>query len=186
MLRDSLLLPNNLKRSEPVSKSSERATDKATKKNKLPPLTTKQEKFVKEYVKGQLANPTEPQYKAALKTYDIDKEKTPKARYEIANAISNENLKKPSITFAIEKALKKHDITIDSAIKPIKDGLEAKRVIGSTDTGEVIETIDHNTRLKASSMALKLMGADKKDQAPSVQFNFKGGTANFDIGKYKR
>lgn len=119
-------------------------------------LTIKQAKFVKEYIKND-GNGTQ----AALKTYDTDDEKT-------ASVISAENLGKPRIQEAIEKAMVKHEITPEAAIKPIADGLKAVRTLGEGE-GEVI---DHATRLKASGMALKLLGADKDDNKGGNTFNF--------------
>ena len=141
-----------------------------TKKPSKPKNTAKQERFVKEYVKGRLATPPEPQYKASFKAYNIDMTDPTKA-VETANAIATENLRKPSIKEAIDKALEKHHITIESAIEPIADALSATRVMGVSDKGDTIEVKDHTTRLKASGMALKLMGAEKRDTS--------GGTINF-------
>lgn len=136
-------------------------------------LTVKQKKFVKEYVLNN-GNGQE----AAKAVYDV-------ANDNVARNIASENLTKPNVKDAIEQALVKHKITIDAAIKPIADGLEATRETWNKD-GEVFETIDHSTRLKASGMALKLMGADQKeDKGNTFNFNFKGG-ASFDMGKYKK
>lgn len=120
-------------------------------------LTIKQKKFVKAYVETD-GNGTE----AALKSYDT-------TDYQTANAISVENLQKPSIKEAIELALVKHNITMDAAIKPIADGLHATRTIGFGE--EAMEAVDHSTRLKASGMALKLMGAEKNGEEPKVNLH---------------
>lgn len=123
-------------------------------------LTIKQKKFVKAYVKND-GNGT----KAALESYDT-------TDYDTANQIAVENLQKPTVKEAIDAALEKADITIEKAIKPIADGLQATRTIGAGD-GEVYETVDHAIRLKASGMALKLLGAEKGEQGTG------GGTVNF-------
>ncbi len=127
----------------------------------IKPLTIKQKKFVKAYV--ETGNGT----KAALKTYDTTDPDT-------ARAISSENLAKPSVRFAVEQALEKHGITMDAAIKPIKDGLEAEKVsiTGQGDQAFAEVTPDHSIRLKASGMALKLMGADKGEQAVPAAVHF--------------
>lgn len=135
-------------------------------------LTVKQTKFVKEYVKND-GNGT----KAALATYNT-------TNPEVANANSVENLQKPSIKQAIEQALVKHQITMDAAVQPIADGLKATRGFKADDDGDTVEVIDHATRLKASGMALKLLGADQKEDGGNT-FNFKGN-ASFDMGKYKK
>lgn len=110
-------------------------------------LTVKQKKFVKAYVEKD-GNGQE----AAKVAYNV-------ANDNVARNIASENLTKPNVKDAIEQALVKHDITIDAAIKPIADGLHATRTIGYGD--DALETIDHTTRLKASGMALKLMGAEQ-------------------------
>lgn len=115
-------------------------------------VTIKQKKFVKAYIAND-GNGT----KAALEAYNTVDEKT-------ASVIASENLEKPNIKLAIEQALIKHDITIEKATKPIADGLVATRKIGFGDNAEY--EIDHSTRLKASGMALKLMGAEKQSEIP--------------------
>lgn len=132
-------------------------------------LTVKQTKFVKAYVAND-GNGT----KAALETYDTTEP-------TVANAIAVENLQKPSIKEAIENALIKHEITMDSAVAPIAAGLKATRSFVVDES--VVETPDHSTRLKASSMALKLMGAEQKADAGGNTFNFINN-ANFDSKKY--
>lgn len=144
-----------------------------TSKAKTRSLTVKQKKFVKAYV----ANDGNGQ-EAAKAVYDV-------ANDNVARNIASENLTKPNVKFAIEAALEKHGITIEKAVKPIADGLEATKDV-YTEQG-VISSTDHTTRLKASGMALKLMGADKQEEAKgnTFNFNFKGG-ASFDMGKYRK
>lgn len=62
-------------------------------------LSVKQKKFIKEYVSND-GNGTQ----AALKAYDTDNP-------EVANAIAVENLQKPLVRDAIEKALVKLELT---------------------------------------------------------------------------
>ena len=133
-------------------------------------LTVKQKRFVKEYVKND-GNGT----RAALATYNT-------TDLDTARAIGSENLAKPSIKEAIEQALIKHEITMDAAVKPIADGLHATREIMTTKG--TISQADHSVRLKASGMALKLMGAEKQEGGNTFNFNFKGN-ANFNVEKYK-
>lgn len=135
------------------------------------PPTVKQTKFVKAYVENG-GNGTQ----AALSAYDTND-------YDTANQIAVENLQKPTVKAAIEAALEKHGITIEKATKPIADGLTA-----STDfydkNGALVSKPDHSTRLKASGMALKLMGADQKqDQTQGNTINFINN-ANFKSDKY--
>lgn len=143
---------------------------------KLRRPTTKQKKFVKEYVKND-GNGT----KAAMAVYDT-------TDYATAAAISSENLNKPQVKDAIEAALIKHEITMDAAIKPIADALKADKVSisGQGDQAFAEVTPDHSVRLKASGMALKLMGAEKQEDkgGNTINFNFKG-EASFNVSRYK-
>lgn len=136
-------------------------------------LSVKQRKFVKAYVENN-GNGT----KAALEAYDTNSE-------DVARSMAAENLAKPTIRVAVEKALEKADITIEKAVQPIADGLQATKTIPTTDG--FVEGIDHGIRLKASGMALKLLGADQKEEKGNTfNFNFKGKTdASFNVGKYK-
>lgn len=121
-------------------------------------LTIKQKKFVKEYVandgNGKQA------YKAA---YGVTNDNT-------AAAEASTTLSKPNVKEAIDAALEKADITIDAAVQPIKDGLVATRTFGTGD-GDAYEAIDHSIRLKASGMALKLLGAEQR-QPEGNTYNF--------------
>lgn len=123
-------------------------------------LTIKQKKFVKAYVAND-GNGT----KAALQAYNTVDEKT-------ASVIASENLEKPSVKEAIDAALEKHGITIEKATQPIADGLIATRKIGFGDNAEY--EVDHSTRLKASGMALKLLGAEKGEGGGNTYIFNKG------------
>jgi len=137
-------------------------------------LTIKQKKFVKAYVAND-GNGRD----AAKAVYDV-------ANDNSASQLASENLSKPNVKYAIEKALEKHHITMDAAVKPIADGLQAIKYFEANDDGSATGQPDHSVRLKASSMALKLMGADKDTEKPnSITFNFKGG-ASFNAGDFKK
>lgn len=134
-------------------------------------LTIKQKKFVKAYVANDGNG-----VRAAQDAYNVKS-------YSAANSISGENLQKPAVREAIEASLEKHGITMDAAIKPIADGLQASKELEVN--GKVVATqVDHSIRLKASSMALKLMGAEKSEDKGGITFNFKGN-ANFSVDKYR-
>lgn len=75
--------------------------------------------------------------------------------------------KRQSVQQLIDKALKKHDITILKAIGPIADALQATKIVTS-HTEPDYEIIDHPVRLKASSMALDLLGAKKTKDQPQT------------------
>ena len=125
------------------------------------PLTIKQKKFVKAYVKTD-GNGQE----SAKAAYDVKSD-------AVARSLASENLTKPNVRYAIEQSLIKHGITMDRAIKPISDALDADKISisGQGDQAFAEVTPDHSTRLKASGMALKLMGADK-DNTPSGGIHF--------------
>lgn len=120
-------------------------------------LTIKQAKFVKAYVEND-GNGT----KAALQTYDTDKP-------EVANAISSENLQKPSIQEAIEKAMVKLNITPELIIKPVSEALNHE---------------DLDMRLKGHDRAMKVYNLSQKTDTGNT-FNFiKADNAHFEAGKY--
>jgi len=127
------------------------------------PLTVKQKKFVKAYVEKD-GNGQE----AVKAVYDVNSD-------AVASTIASENMRKPNVKFAIEQALEKHGITMDAAVAPIADGLKADKVsvTGLGDQAFAEVTPDHSVRLKASAMALKLMGADKGEAtlSPSLHFH---------------
>lgn len=144
----------------------------ASKAKTTRPLTIKQTKFVKAYVAND-GNGRD----AAKAVYDV-------ANDNSASQLASENLSKPNVKYAIEKALEKHHITMDAAVKPIADGLQAERITMTEHGADV--SPDHSVRLKASSMALKLMGAEKDTEKPkSITFNFNGG-ASFSAGDFKK
>jgi phage terminase small subunit len=127
-------------------------------------LTQKQQGFVRDYVK--MKNGT----KAIIKNYKVTKEKT-------ASAMAVENLGKPSIQNAIDKALVKHNITLDRALKPIDNGLNAMKQ--DNISGAISE--DLNIQLKASDRALKLLGVTQSNSGQTAFVN----VINIDKEKYK-
>lgn len=135
-----------------------------------PKLTPKQAKFVKGIAEGK------PAYKAALAAYDTDD-------LNVANAIAVENLQKPTIQEAVQKSMEKQGITVDLVVKPIVDGLSAYKT-GFSKDGDYMEFgPDHSTRLKASSMALDLMGAKNKGDSGTTINQF-GNIVNDMKDKY--
>ncbi|RYF61361.1 MAG: hypothetical protein EOO27_02310 [Comamonadaceae bacterium] len=134
-------------------------------------LTVKQKKFVKAYVAND-GNGRE----AVKKVYNV-------ANDNVASAISSQNLTKLNVKEAIDAALEKHGITMDAAIKPIADGLEATKFYGNDDSGHM--DADHSVRLKAASMALKLMGAENKEAEPKGNTFVFNQNPTFNSGNYK-
>ncbi len=89
----------------------------------------------------------------------------------------------PQVKDAIEQALLKHDITIDSAVAPIAKALKAKRTYYIDGERFVSDDDDLEMQLKGSDRALKLMGAGTKEEVSGNTFNFINN-ANFDSKKY--
>src|SRR3990167_7419265 len=117
-------------------------------------LTPKQSEFVDEYARTKNAT------KSAMIAYDVNNIRT-------ASVVGSENLAKPDVSQAIEKALKRHKITIDKALIPIANGLQATKM--NEYTGELSE--DLNIQLKASDRALKLLGVSNNSGQPTVFLN---------------
>ena len=134
------------------------------------PLTIKQAKFVKAYV----ANDGNGQ-EAAKAAYDVKSD-------AVARTVASETLTLPNVKAALQKALDKHGITIEKATKPIADGLTAETEFYDKN-GDLMSKPDHTTRLKASGMALKLMGAEQKEDRQGNTVNFIN-SATFKSNKY--
>lgn len=125
-------------------------------------LTIKQKKFVKAYV----ANDGNGQ-EAAKRVYNVSSDAA-------AAVISSQNLNKVNVKEAIELALEKHGITMEKAIAPIAKALEATNTKWDYENKEEYEVEDHSTRLKASGMALKLLGAEKNESGGNTFIFNKG------------
>lgn len=124
-----------------------------------PKLTVKQAKFVKAKAEGKTGT------EAAMIAYDVKDE-------TVASAISSENLRKPSIQQAVQESMAKQGLTIDLVVKPIVDGMTASKDFYDKEGNYIDSTPDHSTRLKASGMALELMGAKNKgDTTVNINFN---------------
>lgn len=68
----------------------------------------------------------------------------------------------------LARILKKNKITLERAVKPIAEALDAERIVvaGRGEFATIEHVVDHGTRLKASAMSLDLLGV-KKDAAPA-------------------
>ncbi len=101
-------------------------------------LTLKQAKFIANIASGMSGT------KSVMDAYGI-------SNVNIAAVIASENLRKLKIQQALKTGLEKHNISLDSAIRPIGLGLKAKIVVGDK------EFDDLDTQLKASDRALQLL-----------------------------
>lgn len=68
--------------------------------------------------------------------------------------------KKPDVKKELARVLNKYKITINRAVKPINDGLEAEKTIavGKGKDAYTVTVPDYTTRLKASDRSLELLG----------------------------
>jgi phage terminase small subunit len=132
-------------------------------------LTLKEQVFIDEYFRNG-GNGTQ----AALVAYDTTDDNT-------AAYIAWDNLRKPKVKALLEKhrqaIIDRQNITLERAIAPISDALDAKMVIKVKDEdGNVkeIEVVDIDTRLKGSDRALKLLNVtvDKDDNGKPSILNF--------------
>lgn len=110
--------------------------------------TPKQQHFIQAYAETG-GNATQ----AALQAYDTQD-------YNTAKAIGCENLTKPYIRQEIDKLMKKVQLKTEDALRAIKDGLEADK----SKTGA-----DHNIRLRAADLTLKLHDAYPRGKEVSHQ-----------------
>ena len=119
-------------------------------------LTVKEAKLVKAKVKGKT------HVEAAKEAGYL-----PNASDRTIQTEVYETLKKPHVKEALDRALVKHGITLDTAIAPIGKGLHAMKQ--NEFTGEITEDI--KLQLQASDRALKLMGVGQsKDDVTTQNF----------------
>ena len=106
----------------------------------------------------------------------------PNQKPRSAESSMSEALRKPNIQEAVALSFKKHGIDIDSAVKPIADGLEATSDYYDKN-GEEHSRPDHAIRLKASGMVFNLMGAGKQTGDVNILFidSSAGQKADYDL-----
>lgn len=94
-----------------------------------------------------------PGYKAAMAAYDT-------TNMNVANQIAVENLQKPTVRQAVDAEMERQGITLEAAIRPIKEALSDDEL---------------SYRMQGSDRALKLMGAFQNQNTPNgptINFNF--------------
>ena len=67
-------------------------------------------------------------------------------------------IRRPLVQSALSDALRRQGVTLAKMVKPIKDALQAKRVILFQGTATETALPDHQTRLEASDRAVALLG----------------------------
>ena len=122
---------------------------KLVKKRKL---TGKQRAFITEYIKNGKNG-----VQAALKVYNANS-------YNVAAAVSSENLNKPNIKEAIEKALEKADATPEKAVENVWN------VANQTE-------VNPGHALNANKLILQLHGW-KEGERPNTTLNIKNAFFN--------
>lgn len=129
------------------------------------PLSITQRKIVKAKVEAELADISQAQ--AAQKVFP---NQTPSA----ASVTMSRELKKANVQSALQVALEKHGISVDSVIGVVGNAMSADRtvILGNGDEAFVDVVPDHHVRLKAAGMAAGFMGLNKNDgQGPSIHFH---------------
>lgn len=114
------------------------------------PLTPKQIQIVKAKLEGK-------------KQIDIGREAYPNATQESASVLVHRELSKPNVQEALQEALAKKGLDINSIASVVADASRANRV--AQVEGDFYETTvpDHGTRLRAVGMAAQFMGLSKGD-----------------------
>lgn len=130
-------------------------------------LTPKQRVYVKEVASGKSGT------EAAMIAYNTDDPKT-------AAVISSENLNKPNIAEAMEKAFENNNISPDSIAKVFKEAMGATKSVAFKGTVFSSAEPDHAVRTSAAKAAAAIMGAGKADDpGPSGGITFNIGTQNY-------
>jgi len=117
-------------------------------------MTIKQRRWLKEYFKT--GNATQ----SALKVYDTDD-------YHGAGVIASENLKK--LKPRLETLMEKHGISLGTLIVKLGEGLDAKKIHGTSDN--FVEIEDFAIRHKYLETAGKWLGIEQEKEKVSQQFN---------------
>lgn len=112
--------------------------------------TVKQAKFIKGVVEGKTK-------RQAAK--DAGYSGSP----ETLSVTASEVLKKPNVQAALHEEMARQGISIDAVVKPVADGLKAKK--------EITNTPDHTTRLAAVKIAAKWMGLEQQGET-NTTYNF--------------
>lgn len=115
-------------------------------------LTPNQKQFVKGIIRGKS------QRKAYIDAYN------PTSTITDIDTNASHLIKKPNIQEVLAPLLEKHNLTIDRALKPIDDALNAEQT--NEYTGEI--TPDHRLRLSASDRVLKLHGVTQQGKPTNL------------------
>ena len=111
-------------------------------------LTSKQRNFVLYYIQTNGNGP-----EAAMRAYNCSTRGS-------ARVIAHRNRHNPKIIAYRDSLWSEHNL-VERSIRTLAEGMKAnKTIITNRKTGESVEVPDHNTRLHAAKMALKLRGVD--------------------------
>lgn len=134
---------------------------------KRPKLTVKQAKFVKAKAEGKSGT------QAYMEAYGT-------TNANVAKVEASRTLTKPNVQEALQAEMARQGITLEKIIKPVADALEAEKVhiVGNGEQAMAEIVPDHSIRLKASSMAQTLIGANKQTGEGNIT-NFVNVTNNY-------
>ncbi len=109
-------------------------------------LTPKQRNFVQYYIE------TGSGPEAAMMAYNCSTRNS-------ARVMAHRNRHNPKIIAYIESLWSEHNL-VERSLRALGESLKATKVVINRKTGEGIEVPDHEIRLDAAVMALKLRGVD--------------------------
>lgn len=132
---------------------------------KLKQLSVKQKKFVAGILKGKS------QTQSYKDSYDTN------STYRTAQVEASKLANRPQIREVLEPLLKKHNITLDRALKPISEALDAVETKYDKDGNFIEQTPNHHVRLQASDRTLKLLGVNN-EQSGATFINVAGDLHN--------
>lgn len=190
-------MPTTRKRTTAQATNAKGGTPTKTRKNKpsveMDGLTPKQLQIVEARIKAQIENI--PQGVLAQQVY-------PNATPASASVMMSRELKNVNVQDALQVALRKHGISVDSVVKVVADGLKARKVVDTVPIYEDVEDldgkqrqvlkrvkkvtiVDHSTRLNAARTAKSFLGLDQdaKDAGNTGNTTFIFNTAQPEQGR---
>ena len=112
---------------------------------------------------------------AGKKPLEIGKQLYPKQKPESARVSVTKRLRKATVQNSLEQALFKHNLTLETALKPIRDALTATKQERRKLTDkhgkayyDVVDVPDMTIRLKAADRVLALLERARVTQAPPL------------------
>jgi phage terminase small subunit len=123
---------------------------------KITKLTTKRKAFVKGIISGKS------QRRAYIDAYNT------KGKPETVDPKASNLIRQPSIQEVLRPLLEEHNLTLDRALKPLDDALDATEIKFNEVTGEIIKQPNHSVRIQASDRVLKLHGLGQQSSPKNL------------------